>query len=118
MITGTAFDNKETANEPDSRLVVFSVGLTEVSNVPAGEMVVFRSVVHNDGDYYDVSTGIFTCPTNGVYLFNVNARPNGPDDECNVRHAWSTNIHVHKHTCLWELARSITAEVAHRKMDN
>ena len=97
LTTGTTIDRIETVNEPDNRIVAFSVGLTDVSNVNEGAIVVFGLEVYNDGGYYDVSRGIFTCPTNGVYLFNVNARPNDRDYECNVRHALSTKIHVHEH---------------------
>ncbi|XP_053374803.1 uncharacterized protein LOC123533158 [Mercenaria mercenaria] len=31
----------------------------------------FKNVITNEGDGYDISTGIFTCPTRGLYYFSL-----------------------------------------------
>ena len=39
------------------------------------DVIQFTSVLHNEGVGYDNSTGIFTSPVNGVYLFTVHLCP-------------------------------------------
>ena len=53
------------------RQLYFSAGInTDVNKVWAtGEKIVFPYLISNVGDGYDVSTGIFTAPFDGVYLF-------------------------------------------------
>ena len=41
------------------------------SNHQAGETVVFETVKLNLGGGYDGTTGVFTCPTDGVYIFST-----------------------------------------------
>ena len=42
---------------------------------------VFDNVLLNNGDAYDPSTGTFTAPVSGVYLFAVQLFTNGGDKE-------------------------------------
>lgn len=35
------------------------------------QVIVFQSVIHNFGNAYDVTAGIFTAPVTGLYLFSV-----------------------------------------------
>ena len=53
------------------RQLYFSAGImTDVIKIWAtGEKIVFPHLISNVGDGYDVSTGIFTAPFDGVYLF-------------------------------------------------
>jgi len=41
---------------------------TEQTNLPVGHTVQYDGVGNNYGDGYDKNTGIFTCPTTGLYL--------------------------------------------------
>ncbi|KAH9490625.1 hypothetical protein Btru_033850 [Bulinus truncatus] len=52
--------------------ISFSVGLTAVTTVPIDCVVKYDKIFTNIGDCYDVSTGIFTCPVGGHYVFHIN----------------------------------------------
>lgn len=41
-----------------------------LQNIPSNSVVVYNTVVTNLGNGYDSSTGIFTAPSNGVYMFS------------------------------------------------
>ena len=41
------------------------------------EITIFTTVVLNIGNIYDESTGIFTLPVNGIFIFSVQAATNG-----------------------------------------
>ena len=43
----------------------------ELNDVPLHTTIKFDHLNDWVGDHYDVSTGIFTCPTSGLYLFSV-----------------------------------------------
>jgi hypothetical protein len=52
--------------------VAFTAKLThELNDVPIHTTIIFDYLVHYTGSTYDVSTGVFTCPTSGLYLFSV-----------------------------------------------
>ncbi|XP_048781202.2 uncharacterized protein LOC125683784 [Ostrea edulis] len=53
--------------------VGFTVGVTSSSSSWSGSTLVFPHVVYNGGNGYNPSTGIFTSPTDGTYVFFVNA---------------------------------------------
>ncbi|KAH9504537.1 Complement C1q tumor necrosis factor- protein 2 [Bulinus truncatus] len=52
-----------------------SVGFSAISNngnvLTQGQNVIFEKVLTNIGGGYDPATGIFTCPVQGLYVFNV-----------------------------------------------
>ena len=41
------------------------------------EITIFTTVVLNIGNIYDESTGIFTLPVNGIFIFSVQVATNG-----------------------------------------
>lgn len=51
--------------------VGFTVGVTSSSSSWSGSTLVFPHVVYNGGNGYNPSTGIFTSPTDGTYVFFV-----------------------------------------------
>ncbi|XP_048781201.2 uncharacterized protein LOC125683783 [Ostrea edulis] len=51
--------------------VGFTVGVTSSSSSWTGSTLVFPHVVYNGGNGYNPSTGIFTSPTDGTYVFFV-----------------------------------------------
>ncbi|KAH9490626.1 hypothetical protein Btru_033851 [Bulinus truncatus] len=57
------------------RRVSFTVGLSKEISVPSGSIVKYDKVITNIGDCYDVATGKFTCPMDGIYLFYVSVIP-------------------------------------------
>ncbi|XP_033746426.1 complement C1q-like protein 2 isoform X1 [Pecten maximus] len=44
---------------------------TSFSNVTEGEGIIFQTIITNDGLGYSGSSGIFTCPVEGMYVFSV-----------------------------------------------
>ena len=42
-----------------------------MSNLGAGQTIVFDKVITNFGDAYDKITGIFTAPKKGIYIFDM-----------------------------------------------
>ncbi|XP_061182707.1 uncharacterized protein LOC133191049 [Saccostrea echinata] len=57
--------------------VGFTVGMTSRHTTWAGSTLVFPHVVFNNGNGYNPSTGIFTSPTDGTYVFFVNVNVYG-----------------------------------------
>ncbi|XP_076458143.1 complement C1q-like protein 4 [Babylonia areolata] len=53
--------------------VSFSVGLTQHTSIPGAGVVVYNKVFNNAGNGYSNTTGKFTCPQSGVYVFQVHA---------------------------------------------
>eukprot|EP00105_Crassostrea_gigas_P019978 XP_011438639.1 PREDICTED: heavy metal-binding protein HIP-like [Crassostrea gigas] len=53
--------------------VGFTVGVTSSSSTWSGDILVFPHVVTNNGNGYNPSTGKFTAPTDGTYVFFVTA---------------------------------------------
>ncbi|CAL1526605.1 unnamed protein product [Lymnaea stagnalis] len=53
--------------------IAFSVGLSHHENLSANQKVVYDTVFANVGGAYDIKTGIFTCPTAGLYVFQFHA---------------------------------------------
>jgi len=48
---------------------------SEQKVLPVGHIIKYDGVDDNYGGGYDNNTGIFTCPTTGLYLFNVFIHP-------------------------------------------
>ena len=53
--------------------VGFSAFSSATMDYDQGATVGFDSVVSNVGGFYNADTGIFTCPTDGLYSFSVSA---------------------------------------------
>jgi hypothetical protein len=44
---------------------------THTAAAPVGQVIVFPTVLFNEGDAYSMQTGKFTATTNGTYLFTI-----------------------------------------------
>jgi hypothetical protein len=44
---------------------------SSIDNLQSGDVVIFDDVRHNGGGYYNQTSGEFTCPLEGVYVFSV-----------------------------------------------
>ncbi|XP_046381217.2 complement C1q-like protein 4 [Haliotis rufescens] len=53
--------------------VAFSAGLLNSVALGKGETLCFDHTFLNIGHAYDLNTGIFTCPQNGIYTFQMSA---------------------------------------------
>ncbi|XP_045172511.2 complement C1q-like protein 2 [Mercenaria mercenaria] len=62
-----ALQEKKSAQKGD--IVAFTV--TSPSNGAATKSLAFTTVVTNEGESYDTSTGRFTCSINGLYYFSL-----------------------------------------------
>ena len=51
--------------------VAFSAGVTKHLVYQHAETVIYDRVFTNIGSGYNSATGIFTCPTSGIYVFEV-----------------------------------------------
>ena len=69
----------------DPTEVAFTAELTHVlTDVPVHSIIKFDHLIHWTGTTYDVSTGVFTCPTSGLYLFSVFIEANTAGTEAQV----------------------------------
>lgn len=59
--------------------VAFSVGLSSTQNVYDKDTILYNDVFVNDQDGYSTSTGIFTCPVPGLYVFHFHAYSSNRD---------------------------------------
>lgn len=59
--------------------VAFSVGLSSTQNVYNKDTIVYGEVFVNDHNGYSTSTGIFTCPVPGLYVFHFHAYNSNKD---------------------------------------
>ncbi|KAL4235757.1 hypothetical protein ACF0H5_004149 [Mactra antiquata] len=65
----------EEQNDKAERKVGFTARLTKGSKTyPGNQIIPFDEVKYNYGNGYDPSTGIFTAPKSGTYLFNFNVQ--------------------------------------------
>ena len=46
------------------------------------EKIIFNQVLTNEGGAYDGSTGVFTCPSNGVYVFTWTVMTRNNKNSC------------------------------------
>ena len=53
--------------------VAFTAGMTSSSNTWEGDILVFPHVITNKGQGYSSSSGKFTAPRDGTYVFTVTA---------------------------------------------
>ena len=62
---------KYISNISEKQVVAFDVRLvSNVNNLATNGRVIFGTVDLNEGKGYDPSTGIFTAPTEGIYVFD------------------------------------------------
>ena len=53
--------------------VAFTAGMTSYNSMWEGDIMAFPRVITNKGQGYDNSTGKFTAPRDGTYVFTVTA---------------------------------------------
>jgi len=54
-----------------SEVAFYAFLQSEQRNLPVGHTIKYDGVGNNYGDGYDPITGVFTCPTAGLYLFTI-----------------------------------------------
>ncbi|KAH9509930.1 Complement C1q-like protein 4 [Bulinus truncatus] len=55
----------------NTKKIYFSVGINSKKVVPKNDFVKYDTVFTNIGNGYNILTGIFTCPMEGIYVFLV-----------------------------------------------
>ncbi|WAR10013.1 hypothetical protein MAR_035089 [Mya arenaria] len=63
----------------DVQEVAFTAALTQHLNLTNAEKVKYDTVFTNAGAGFDSSTGVFNCPTSGIYVFQVYVKAVHPD---------------------------------------
>ncbi|XP_059150458.1 uncharacterized protein LOC131937223 [Physella acuta] len=64
-------DQLEAVKEKMSLTAAFSATLREEKNIVTGDTILFNDVMLNEGQGYNQSSGIFTAPSAGLYVFHV-----------------------------------------------
>ena len=77
-------DLMNTSFDPNQRVVAFSGGFDGPKWFGNDQPIFFNVPYVNNGNHYDVSTGVFTCPSDGLYLFHMHARPSNLESVCEV----------------------------------
>ncbi|XP_077980421.1 uncharacterized protein LOC144435687 [Glandiceps talaboti] len=73
-IQGPKGDKGETGQGQHRQKVAFSVArTTSLVRVSSDTTIIYNKVYSNIGNGYDVSTGKFTCPVSGMYVFMISA---------------------------------------------
>lgn len=52
-------------------VVAFTAGVTESKSYWSSGNLIFSTIIYNEGGAYDASTGVFTSPTDGIFVFYV-----------------------------------------------
>lgn len=63
----------------NKHIVAFSAGLTRTMHFSKGEAILFDKTYTNVGGGYDMTTGTFTAPKNGIYAFHIHAYDSNTD---------------------------------------
>lgn len=59
------------ADSKPSLVVAFTAGATESKRHWSSGNLIFPTIIYNQGGGYDASTGVFTSPTDGIFVFYV-----------------------------------------------
>ena len=54
-----------------SKLSAFSVSLNQHQEVADGNNVLYNNIITDVNGAYDVTTGVYTAPSSGLYLFHI-----------------------------------------------
>nr|XP_011432555.2 complement C1q-like protein 2 isoform X2 [Crassostrea gigas] len=66
--------NMSKSNCENSRNHAFSAGISSGKSVWTGDTLVFPVIIYSEGTGYNPSTGIFTAPTAGTYVFYISVQ--------------------------------------------
>ncbi|KAH9490623.1 hypothetical protein Btru_033848 [Bulinus truncatus] len=98
--------------------ISFSVGLTTLTVVKEGCVVKYNEIFTNTADSYNVSTGIFTSPLNGHFVFHVNLTTDS-DDFVNLalfqNNDNKISVYVHNPDCVSSGGNSV---ILHLKLND
>lgn len=79
--------------------VGFTVGVTSSSSTWSGDILVFPHIVTNNGNGYNPSTGKFTAPSDGTFVFFVTVNVYGSNSVyLNIVHNGSSKVRTYSHT--------------------
>ncbi|XP_053378610.1 uncharacterized protein LOC128548191 [Mercenaria mercenaria] len=67
---GIQLGSLELGAESSTTLSAFSVSLTQHQDVPGGKPVLYNNVLVDVNGAYNVSTGVYTVPSSGLYIFH------------------------------------------------
>ncbi|XP_045163918.2 uncharacterized protein LOC123528253 [Mercenaria mercenaria] len=68
--TGVQLGSLELGAEFSTTLSAFSVSLTQQQDVPGGKPVLYNNVLVDVNGAYNVTTGVYTVPSSGLYIFH------------------------------------------------
>ena len=66
------FESRDISVSAQVNEIAFSAGVTKDLTIQHAEVVKFDRIFTNIGRGYNSLTGVFSCPTSGIYVFQVN----------------------------------------------